>query len=309
MTIPRPAVSVIIPFAGSTASLDRLLGELRSLALRAGDELIVADNRHPGTPAIDASALAPGIRIVRADRLPGPGHARNCGARVALRDWLVFIDADTRPESDLLDAYFDPPPRSDSAILAGAIVDVARRPTLVARHDVARERMSQDMTLRRAGRPYAQTANCAVLRTAFESVGGFDERARGEDADLCFRLRDAGWGLEVRPRARVQHTARERVRPWLSQQLRHGRSAAWLNRRWPGEFPARGVRFVANRTVHVGGHVVSSMARGDRQEAGFALLDLSRIWAFELGRLIPDRPRRWPRPRGSRRLWGRQRAD
>lgn len=279
---------MVIPFAGSAADLHRLAADLEALARRPGDELIVVDNRRPGAPAL----AVPGVRIERADRLPGPAPARNCGAAAASGDWLVFIDADTRPGPDLLDAYFDPLPQPATGVLAGAIVDVAVRPTIIARHDVARQRMSQDMTLRRDS-PYAQTANCAVVRAAFESVGGFDEHARGEDADLCFRLLAEGWKLEQRPAARVEHRARETFSDWLSQQIRHGRGAAWLNRRYPGEFPPRGWRFLINRLLHLGIKAGRALLRGDREEAGFALLDLVRIWGFELGRLSPERPRRW----------------
>ncbi len=295
MANSRPPVSVIVPFVGSSTDLARLLEDLAPLERGAHDELIVVDNRHPGAPPLPPPSSSAGVRIHRADRMPGPGHARNCGAALAGGEWLVFIDADTRPDPRLLSAYFARPPAPDTAVLAGAIVDVRRRSTLVSRHDVTRSRMSQEMTLRRPGTPYAQTANCAVRGSAFRSVGGFDEAARGEDADLCFRLRQSGWGLEERAEATVEHTAREELRPWLSQQLRHGRSAGWLNRRWPGEFPAYGARFVANRTLHLGARALVALVHGDTQEAGFTGLDLARIWAFELGRLIPDRPRRWHR--------------
>jgi mycofactocin glycosyltransferase len=292
METPRPSASVVIPFAGSPDELARLAGDLKGMLTAPGDEVIIADNRHPGSASLPDISLPEGTRIVRADRLPSPALARNCGAAEATGEWLVFIDADTRPEPGLLDVYFDPPPGARTAILAGTIVDVASRPTLVARHDVARQRMSQEMTLHQR-RPYAQTANCAVLRSAFESVGGFDDQARGEDADLCFRLFDAGWEMEARPAARVTHQAREAFRDWLSQQVRHGRGAGWLNARYPGQFPGRGWRFLVNRLIHLGAEAVRSLARGEGEEAGFAMLDLIRVWAFELGRLRPNRPRRW----------------
>lgn len=292
MDTPHPSVSVVIPFAGSADDLTRLARDLERMVRAPTDELILADNRRPGSAPLPEASLPSGARIVRADRQPGPGPARNAGASVANGDWIVFIDADTRPAPDLIEAYFDPAPGPGTAVLAGAIEDVATRSTLVSRHDVARERMSQGMTLRRSS-PYAQTANCAVLRSAFESIGGFDEQARGEDADLCFRLFRAGWEMEVRAGARVVHRAREEFRDWLSQQVRHGRGAAWLERRYPGEFPARGWRFLINRLVYLGAQSARSLVRGDREQAGFAVLDLIRIWAFELGRLRSDQPRRW----------------
>lgn len=292
MESPRPSASVVIPFAGPPDDLKRLADALAGLITGPEDELIIADNRRPGSPPLPDGSVPAGTRIVRADRLPSPALARNAGAAAASCEWLVFIDADTRPEPGLLDAYFDPAPGQRTAILAGTIVDVAARSTLVARHDVARQRMSQDMTLRHR-RPYAQTANCAVLRSAFDSVHGFDDQARGEDADLCFRLFEAGWEMEERPAARVTHQAREAFRGWLSQQIRHGRGAGWLNARYPGQFPRRGWRFLLNRLVYLSAEAMRSLARGEREQAGFAVLDLVRIWAFELGWMRPDRPRRW----------------
>jgi GT2 family glycosyltransferase len=294
MAIPRPSVSVIVPFAGTSEELTSLLENLETLTLGPDDELIIVDNRRAST-SLPTAPLPSRVRIELGNRLPGPAYARNFGAAQASGQWLVFIDSDTRPEPGLLDAYFNTPPDSTTAVLAGAIVDVAERQTLVARHDVARGRMGQNMTLRRRGTPYAQTANCAVRRAAFQQVEGFEDSGRGEDADLCFRLVRAGWELEERPRARVEHRAKESFRAWLSQQLRHAGSAAWLNRRWPGEFPAPGMRFLANRTVHLGRETVVCLARRDTEHAGFAALDLIRVYAFQLGRLGPKRVRGWNR--------------
>jgi GT2 family glycosyltransferase len=46
-----------------------------------------------------------------------------------------------------------------------------------------------------------------VRREAFDAVGGFDERffLYWEDADLCRRLRDAGWRTVYHPGAAVDH--------------------------------------------------------------------------------------------------------
>jgi len=286
----RPRASVIAPFAGSAADLSVFIKNLEVLERRPGDEVIVVDNR-PGAPA--PSAAPPNIVLHHAGAIATPAFARNEGSRLASAEWLVFVDADTRPQPDLLDAYFNTPPAPDTAVLAGGIVDVAARPTLVARHDVARGRMGQGMTLRRDGLPYAQTANCAVRRVAFEQVAGFDELARaGEDADLCFRLQRAGWKLEERPSATVEHRARQTLRACVAQNLVHGSGVAWLNRRWPGEFPAPGPRWLAVRTLGLTGRALRALASGDRQEAAFMLLDLAEVSARDLGRLLPNTPKR-----------------
>jgi GT2 family glycosyltransferase len=287
MTPARPTVSVVVPFAGTAHELSSLLANLAALELATGDELIVADNRADGQPPSGFSA-----KVVPAHGIHTPAYARNCGAQAAGGDWLVFIDADTRPAPSLIDAYFRPPPDPGTAILAGAVRDIAPRPTLVARHSVARGRLDQQMTMGRACLPYAQTANCAVRRSAFAAAGGFAERARaGEDADLCFRLREIGWAMESRSEARVEHRSRETV-PRLARQLvGHGSGAAWLNRRYPGSFPPAPPRELAARIARSVGEAVRAASRREREAAAFAVLDLVALAAFESGRLMPNERR------------------
>jgi hypothetical protein len=273
---------VIVPFAGSAAQLTHLLDELTRLRLSQRDEVIVADNRAGARSLHHAH-----IRVEAAVGISTPAFARNRGVKAARGDWLVFVDADTRPSPSLLDDYFTPMPRSDTAVLAGAIHDVAASASPVAAYSAARGQMSQETTLRREW-PYAQTANCAVRRRAFEEVGGFVETARaGEDADLCFRLQAAGWTIEERAGAVVEHRAREALGSLLGQLVRHGSGAAWVERRFPGSFPAPSPLQTARRLGHDARTAVRSAH--DRHAAETALLDLVGGLAFELGRLLPNR--------------------
>jgi glycosyltransferase involved in cell wall biosynthesis len=262
-------VTVVVPFAGTDVQLGELRATLDRLRLKAHDELIVADNR--------------------TDPVRTPGYARNKGAEGARGEWLVFLDADTIPDPDLVDRYFDPAPKPQTAVLAGTIRDVALRPTTVARAGTSRRRMSQRATLERSGTPYAQTANCAINRAAFEHAGGFDPSARaGEDADLCFRLQRDGWTLEERPGASVDHRSRESLGAWLAQMLRHGSGAAWIDRRWPGELPSPGPRRLARRLAREATSATEATVRGERDQALGAVLEIAGAVAFELGRLLPN---------------------
>jgi len=247
--VPRPSVTVIVPFAGSDAELERCSA---SMAGVGAEQLLIEDNRSAGP----ASSY----------------HARAVAARRATGDWLVFLDADTVPQPGLLDAYFDPPPGEQTAVLAGGIEDWVEEDTAIARYIAARRKLDQATTLAHPYRPYAQTANCAVRRAAFEAVGGFAGPVRsGGDADLCWRLQDAGWELEPRPAAGVRHRNRATLGALLTQLHRHGSGMQWLDRRYPGSFPLPAPRELAGRFKLLG------------REHG--ALDFLALWARDLGRL------------------------
>jgi GT2 family glycosyltransferase len=287
----RPAVSVIVPFAGSREQLDTLVAELERLELGDEDEVVVAVNR----PSVGIKPPSGRVQIVDATGLRSPGFARNQAAARAGGEWLLFIDADTRAKTSLLDDLFTPGPAADTGVLAGEIVDAAALDGLVARHAVARRQMSQTNTLSRGGFGYAQTANCAVRADAFAAVGGFDPDARAaEDADLCFRLAAAGWRIEHRRRAEVAHSSRNTIRSWVGQLVRHGAGAAWLERRYPGALPSPGLAALTRRMLANCRDAVRGLSRADPDAVAFALLDLVGALAFESGRLLSNTPRREP---------------
>jgi GT2 family glycosyltransferase len=287
----RPAIDVVIPFAGSSSELAALIEHARRLERMPGDSVVIVDNRarpeHLFAP--------PGVQVLPAAERAGSYYARNRGAAAGEAPWLLFLDADVDPPPDLLDRYFATQPGAATGVLAGAVQDEppegrAQRSAAV-RYAWLKGAMSQETTLAHGRWAFAQTANCAVRRDAFEAVGGFREHVRsGGDADLCYRVAAAGWELERRPDAAIVHRNRPTVRGMLRQRFRHGAGAAWLNREHPGSFPRRrwgGLAWWATRRAAAGAR---ALARGDRDAALLGLLDGPAVWAFELGRLMPNRP-------------------
>jgi glycosyl transferase family 2 len=278
-----------VPFRGGDGERKDLLARLGELELRTGDSLVVVDNG-PGAPPPDPA-------IVHAPEVPSSYFARNRGGERGRAEWLVFIDADVVPPADLLDRYFDPQPGDEVGLLAGAVDDeeMGDPATLppASRYAALTASMGQHNTLGEDGRGYAQTANCAVRREAFEQVGGFRPDVRsGGDADICFRLREAGWQLESRQGAAVIHRNRTTLRALVRQRARHGSGAAWLNREYPGAFPPNrspGTIVWSVRELVGAGR---ARRRGERDAAVLASVGVVSHWAFELGRLLPNRPRR-----------------
>jgi GT2 family glycosyltransferase len=289
--VARPTVDVVVPFVGSVRALRELVDRLDAMKLRDGDRIFLVDNRNPGAPPIVPRGDS--VRLVTAPALRSSYHARNRGAAAGDAPWLLFLDADVEWSPELLDAYFVPLPDDRTAVVGGDIEDSpispGRRATFAERYAVAKGTMAAANTLASPDRPpYAQTANCLVRRSAFEAVGGFPDTVRqGGDAELCWELLEAGWGIERHAAARVVHRNRTTLAGLLAQKARHGSGAAWLERRHRGTFPRRRVAGLLAWSARLG--LGALRGRGVGRDGGAtAIVDVLAVWAFELGRLIPN---------------------
>ena len=242
----RPAVSVVMPFAGEEGGAEAAIDALLGLDLRPGDELILADNSGVAAPR-------GGVAVITASGEPSPAHARNVGAAEAHADWILFLDADCRASRGLLDAYFAAPVADEVGALAGEVVPMPGGDSLASRYGSARSFLSQQAHLNHPYRPRAVAANLLVRRAAFEQIGGFYEGVRAaEDTDFSWRLQQAGWRLELTRAARVEHRYRATIADLRRQWRGYAAGRAWLGRRYDGFTPepavARALGRVRGRT-------------------------------------------------------------
>lgn len=214
-------LSVIVPATDSPPTLARCVEALRAV-LPDDAELVVVEE-------------AAG---------PGPAAARNEGARRAGGDVLVFVDADVVVHADAL-ARIEAAFAADAGLAAvfGAYDDAPAAPGAVSRF---RNLLHHHVHASSAGEAETFWAGLgAVRRSAFEAVGGFDERrypvASIEDIELGVRLRERGARIALDPTIRGTHLKRwtlasmvttdfaRRGLPWMRLQLERGRLAGTLN--------------------------------------------------------------------------------
>lgn len=175
-----PRVSVVIPHLNEPQVLKRCLMALtRQQPGTPPFEIIVADNGSDNPPEALCRQFA-NTRLT-VERTPGPGPARNAGARLARGDIIGFIDCDCFAAPDWIKrvvACFD---RSRQVDFIAGRIDIApargRMNGVEAYEAVFSYRVR--MFVKRDS--FAATGNMAVRRSVFDAVGPFDGIAQHED--------------------------------------------------------------------------------------------------------------------------------
>jgi GT2 family glycosyltransferase len=264
-----------MPFAGTVVDARRAMSSLLRIELRKGDELIVADNSA-------AVPQTPGVSVVSALGERSPAHARNAGAARAGGDFVLFLDSDCVAPPDLLDSYLADPVGGEVGALAGEVVPAPGTPALASRYATARRFLRQEAHLAHPYRPRAVAANLLVRRTAFVRLGGFFEGLRAaEDTDFCWRLQEAGWRLELRAGARVEHRYRSTL-PELRRQWRgYAAGRAWLARRYEGFEPRPALWRAIRRAAPGSGAPRGAPATEARRSERVTFLALDALLALD----------------------------
>ena len=194
------------------------------------DEILVVDN----SSSIDGNHTRPAAggdwRWVRAEANLGFGAACNLGARMTRGEYLLFVNADVVVEPDAcqeLRSVADANP--STAVVGPRLYAADGRIELSARAfpSLWTGIMGRSSLLTRAlglvgrapsgvsgalgpGGPVDWVSGACMLirRCAFEAVRGFDEDywMYWEDADVCRRLKQAGWDTRLSIDAKARHS-------------------------------------------------------------------------------------------------------
>jgi GT2 family glycosyltransferase len=285
-------MSVVMPFAGTAEAAREAIAALRSLDVGPGDELILVDN----TGSVGAAEIPSGVSLVAATRERSAAHARNVGASHARRDWILFLDADTRPPPGLLAAFWNQDVDEDVGAVAGEIVPAPGTATLSGRYGSSRSFLGQQAHQAHPFRPRAAAANLMVRRAAFEQLGGFYEGVRAaEDTDFTWRLQETGWRLELRGEARVEHRYRTSLGDLRRQWRGYAAGRAWLARRYDGFVPEPAVRRALRRALRRPGRPSTAdpppPSRPTGERARFFALDALLSVEELAGFALSNRPR------------------
>jgi len=197
---PAKTVSIVVPARDEAARLAPCLQALRDVDA----ELLVVDDRSTDATADLARSL--GARVIEGAELPagwkGKAWALQQGLEAAGGQWVVFLDADTRPRPGLIAALIEAAgpfdllsagPRFVCKSAAERVLHPAMAATIPYRTGPA----DVDGWQPRPSRAIANGQCVVVRREPFRAAGGWG-RVRAnltEDVALARSLRRAGWRI------------------------------------------------------------------------------------------------------------------
>lgn len=201
-----PVVSVVIPAYGRP---EKLRKAVRSVLAQDLDpvryEVIVVDSSPDDRNEQIIAELKPGarcsLRCVR-KKAEGPGPSRNLGVKQARGRFIAFMDSDCEATPEWLRegiAAFE----EGVGLVQGRTVPETGVPHSAFNYTI---RVEEESFL-------YETANIFYRRDVFEQLGGFlpdllpnaDRPVGGEDVDLAWRAKRAGWQSRFAAKATVMH--------------------------------------------------------------------------------------------------------
>lgn len=195
-------VSIVVPMHNAAATIGPCLEGIRAQVPEVAEVILVDDGCTDDTVAM---ARPYPFRVVPIQGARKASMARNCGARNASGDIIVFIDADIVI-----------PPGAVAAIVAALSAGPGAQAACGLYADETRNlsfygQLQNLLMIYRHRNPPAAinfmfSSFCAVRRSVFEAIGGFNEdMAAYEDVEFGARLTGRGYRCILEPTLQVTH--------------------------------------------------------------------------------------------------------
>lgn len=200
-------VSIIIPVHNGGESFRQCLSSVQSFAPPETEVVIVVDG---GSDASWELAQASGAKVIQLPEAGGPARARNLGAKASQGDILFFIDADVTIGVNTVDRMMQTFEQNPTlAALIGSYDDAPGAPNFLSQYKNLFHHYTHQMGCEEASTFWGACG--AIRRDVFLAMGGFDESYRYpsvEDIELGYRLKQAGYQIQLCKTVQVKHLKR-----------------------------------------------------------------------------------------------------
>ncbi len=225
-----PAISIIIPVYNGGTSFNHCLQSLTAVQSQVLEIIVVDDGGNDGS---SDRAKQMGAIVLRFPSTGGPARARNQGAQVAKGNILFFIDADVTLTPHTIEqvkaAFRD---RPGLKVLIGSYDDQPGATNFLSQYKNLFHHYTHQTASDSASTFWGA---CGAIRPeVFWAVGGFDERYRYpsvEDIELGYRLKRAGYSIQLCKDVQVKHLKNWRVGSLLRAEIFY-RAIPWTQLLW-----------------------------------------------------------------------------
>lgn len=210
-------VSVIIAIYNKKEYTIKCLESVFKFGPKHEFEVIVVDNGSTDGSGDCLAKLGSKVTVIANKKNLGFAKACNQGAKVAKGEYLLFLNNDTVVTNRWLDILVEELDSNKAVGIvgpkllytdgtvqhAGVVFDKNRWP-----HHIYRKEGGAALYVNKKREFQCLTAACLLIRKdIFNDVGGFDESYINglEDADLCFKIRELGFGILYCPESTVYH--------------------------------------------------------------------------------------------------------
>jgi glycosyltransferase involved in cell wall biosynthesis len=272
----NPKFSIVIPTYSSQALLLECLNALSNQA--SGDYLFEVVIVNDGGDKQLEQHLTPfrnhyPLRYSYQEN-KGPATARNHGIEKAKGEIILFLDDDSVPTSNWLEAtaraWQEHP---DSQGIGGCVLS---QPTDNIFSKINAHFFNWYLRYSSQGsHPFLATCNAGYTKSILEKVGSFDEtfrKAAGEDRDLNIKITNAGGKLRLDTNIIVYHDMDLTLKTYVKKHYNYGKAAKAIYARYP-----KFRRMLTTDYLDMYRSIVSESRNLREKSAAFILLTLSQF--------------------------------
>lgn len=225
-------VSVVLPAYNAGRTIGAQLAALATQTYTGAFEIIVSDNGSTDDTRRVVHAWTkdlPALRVVDSSDRPGAGHARNVGTDASHGELIAYCDADDVAHPTWLTGLVEALSRAD--LVGGALEHATLNDSVVVEwrgSALGAEALPDPVDFL----PFALSANLAVKRAVWRSIGGWNEEyvQCGDDVDFCWRAQLAGSKLGFAPEAIMHYRHRDSLPAVARQVYEYGQAEVRLYR-------------------------------------------------------------------------------
>lgn len=223
--------SVIVPAYNAESTLPALLDSLSNQSHKDFEVIVVDDFSGDRTCQIARSYRC---ELITLSKNHGPAYCRNAGVKRARGEILVFTDSDCCVDRNWLATIYEHYSQNDIETIMGRIV---LTPSSVLGNSISALGFPAGGSLgfdriwkvdQNGFTNSLSTCNCAVKKTIFRAVGGFDVSfpfPGGEDSLFAYELRKLNYRIKYCPDVLVYHRSRDSFLDFVKWQFKRGVSS------------------------------------------------------------------------------------